>query len=243
MPDLTSRQQDLLRALVDEYIETAEPVGSDMLDRRYNLGVSPATIRAEMVRLTDLGYLKKPHASSGRTPTAMGMKYYVHELMKPKSLSVKDEVLLKERLWEDRFEYARLMREACRAIAQYTHALGVVVTDEGDIFTAGVANILDMPEFYDIDVAKEVLTVVDDAGRLQEIVALSQEDAPIHVIMGEDIGHEFLAPVGFVFTRFEAGTRNHGVIGVVGPMRLNYALVVPTVDYVSGLIREVTSSW
>ncbi len=243
MPELTPRQQELLEALVDEYIETAEPVGSDTLDRRYNLGVSPATLRSEMVRLTDLGYLKKPHASSGRTPTAMGMKYYVQELMKPKELPVKDEVSIKERLWEDRFEYARLMQEACRALASYTHSLGIVVTDEGDIFTAGTANILDMPEFYDIDVAKEVLTVVDEPSRLEEIVALCQGDDPVHVIMGEDIGHEFLAPVGFVFTRFEAGRGHRGLLGVVGPMRLNYSLVVPTIHYVSNLMREVTRSW
>ena len=61
---LTSRQTQILKTIIDEYIETAEPVGSDALDKKYNLGVSPATIRNEMVALTKSGYLRQPHTSA-----------------------------------------------------------------------------------------------------------------------------------------------------------------------------------
>jgi heat-inducible transcriptional repressor len=66
---LTARQIQILKSLIDEYIETAEPVGSGALDKKYNLGISPATIRNEMVTLTKFGFLKQPHTSSGRVPT------------------------------------------------------------------------------------------------------------------------------------------------------------------------------
>src|SRR5437762_12833664 len=98
--NLTRRQIEILKGLIEEYIKTAEPVGSETLEKKHNLSASPATIRNEMVRLTDLGYLKKPHVSAGRIPTPMGMKFYVKQLMKEKELSVAEEVSLKEQVWD-----------------------------------------------------------------------------------------------------------------------------------------------
>ena len=86
MHDLTQRQVEILKALIEEYIATAEPVGSETLEKKYGLSASPATIRNEMVSLTKLGYLKKNHTSGGRMPTPNGMKFYVKQLMKEKDL-------------------------------------------------------------------------------------------------------------------------------------------------------------
>ena len=94
MENLTTRQIQILKAIIEEYIETAAPVGSEMLDKKYNLGISPATIRNEMVRLTSLGYLKQPHTSAGRIPTSMGMKFYVDQLMEEKALSLNSRIFL-----------------------------------------------------------------------------------------------------------------------------------------------------
>src|SRR5258708_6464339 len=102
MHDLTQRQIDILKSLIEEYIETANPVGSETLEKKHSVSASPATIRNEMVRLTELGYLQKPHTSAGRIPTAMGMKFYVTQLMKEKELSVAEEVAMKEKLWDYR---------------------------------------------------------------------------------------------------------------------------------------------
>jgi len=97
MHNLTQRQIEILRAIIEEYINSAEPVGSETLEKKYNLSASPATIRNEMVRLSESGYLKKPHSSAGRVPTPMGMKFYVTQLMKEKVLSTVEEVALKEK--------------------------------------------------------------------------------------------------------------------------------------------------
>src|SRR3989338_6920773 len=96
--DLTERQKNLLRAVIEKYIETAEPIGSETIEKEASLGVSPATIRNEMVRLTGLGYLRQPHTSAGRIPTSVGMKFYVDQLMEEKTLSLKDEGAIKEEL-------------------------------------------------------------------------------------------------------------------------------------------------
>ena len=82
MSDLTDRQRQLLKAIVEAYVKAGEPVGSEYIEKTFNLGVSPATIRHEMVHLTEMGYLKQLHTSAGRTPTSMGFRLYITELMK-----------------------------------------------------------------------------------------------------------------------------------------------------------------
>src|SRR3990172_3821165 len=94
--DLTDRQKNLLRSVIEKYIETAEAIGSETIEKEAGLGVSPATIRNEMVKLTSLGYLRQPYTSAGRIPTSTGMKFYVDQLMEEKALSLKDEVAIKE---------------------------------------------------------------------------------------------------------------------------------------------------
>src|SRR5437660_12839964 len=113
MIDLSERQNELLKVIIEEYIDTAEPVGSESIERKHKLGVSPATIRNEMARLTELGFLKQPHTSAGRAPTSMGLKYYIQHLMQERELSVRDEVAVKERLWDQRSEERRVGKE-CR---------------------------------------------------------------------------------------------------------------------------------
>src|SRR5258708_5482937 len=100
MNELTQRQIEILKSLIEEYIETADPVGSETLEKKHNLTASPATIRNEMVRLTNLGYLKKAHISSGRIPTPQALKFYVNQLMKEKELSVTEEVGVKKKVWD-----------------------------------------------------------------------------------------------------------------------------------------------
>jgi len=87
MHNLTERQIEILKAIIEEYIDTAEAVGSETLEKKRNLSASPATIRNEMVKLAEYGYIKKLHSSAGRVPTPEGMKFYVKELMKEKELS------------------------------------------------------------------------------------------------------------------------------------------------------------
>ena len=170
--DLTDRQKALLKAIIEEYIELAEPVGSEVIERKYNLGVSPATIRNEMVHLTKEGYLKQPHTSAGRVPTSMGFRLFIQELMKEKQLPVAAEVSIKEKMWEQRLQQERLLKEAVKALAQRCDMLGLALDDEGQIFYAGAANILDWPEFYVIDVTRFVLSLFDENPRLQEMCGL-----------------------------------------------------------------------
>lgn len=243
MADLTERQQALLKAIVEEYIEFAEPVGSEVIERKHNLGVSPATIRIEMGRLTDLGYLRQPHTSAGRAPTSMGMRFYISELMKEKQLPVTAEVSIKEKLMSQRHKQERLLKEAVLALAERLDMLGLAIDDEGQQYYAGAANILDWPEFYDIDVTRFVLSLFDENPRLGEIIGRAVGSDPVHILFGEDMEFEYLRPTSFVFTKYDVSAEKSGVIGVLGPARMNFPLVLPYVKYVRNLLNEALKNY
>lgn len=243
MHDLTQRQIEILKALIEEYIETASAVGSETLEKKHNLSASPATIRNEMVRLTELGYLKKLHTSAGRVSTPKGMKFYVKQLMKEKELSVAEEVALKEKIWDYRDTSPRFFKELVKTLAEKTHTLAVVSTQDGDLYASGFANILDMPEFYDIDLTKSLLSIVDETGYFTQICAHVTQEEDVNVFMGEDLGPKLQGPYGFVFTKYETPLHHMGEVGVLGSERLNYMAVVPTVRYFGDLIEEIAEGW
>lgn len=121
------RKMRILQAVTDDYISTAEPVGSRTIARKYALGVSPATIRNEMSDLEELGYLEQPHTSSGRVPSDKGYRFYVDVLMDPVELppetreQLREEVLAKHRATE------QTIHRAARLLAMLTRYTAVVM--------------------------------------------------------------------------------------------------------------------
>ena len=242
MAELTERQTKILKAIVEEYTETAQPVGSEGLERKYELGASPATIRNEMVKLTEAGYLKQPHASAGRIPTKEAFKFYVNQLMEEKELSIAEEVAAKEKIWDSRFDFDCLMHEAIKVLAQQSKALALAEVEEGGIYHAGYANILELPEFYDIDVTRTILSMLDGAEEVRKLFSRCFGEGPIHLLLGDELGYDFLEPCGMVFTNFDAGPRRRGYLGVIGPNRFDYPRIIPLVRYFGNLIEELATN-
>lgn len=238
---LTPRQIIILKAIIDEYITTAEPVGSETLEKKYSLGVSPATIRNEMVRLTQMGMLSQPHASAGRSPTPAALQFYVDKLMKSKEMSVAEEASVKEKVWDYRQEMDKFLRESTKALASKTRALAFTATDDGDLYYAGAANILDMPEFYDYELTHHLLQALDQADFWWGVVSHGSD--PFDVLIGDPLGKRgFLDQCSVIYYRFETPKLN-GAVGVVGPSRLNYPSILPVVRYVGSLIGELGNRW
>lgn len=243
MSELTDRQKNLLKIIIDEYIDSAEPVGSETIVEKHSLGVSPATVRNEMVSLTNSGYLKQPHTSAGRIPTPVGLKFYVTNLMKENNLPVKDEVTIKESLWDQRFQFHRLLRQAARELSAQTGSLAIAYSEDGDVFYAGASNILEMPEFFDIDLTKAVLEMMDRHETLEAVFAKAVGDEPVHILLGDELGQGYFEYCGMVYSPFGSGKKNAGVIGVLGPSRMRFNRVVPTVRYFGDLLTELTRNW
>lgn len=239
---LTDRQAIILKAVIEEYTATAEPVGSVTLEKKYDLGISPATIRNEMVTLTKTGFLQQPHTSAGRIPTPMALKYYVRELIKEEDMSVAEEVAVKEKVWDHRFEIDKFLKEITRALAQKTKTLAVACTSQGSLYHAGHAYILENPEFYDIDVAREVLSMIDEFALINAIFSKATGDETIHILVGDDLDNDMFYNLGLVFVDFSAGDVN-GYLGIIGPSRLNYPTIIPTIRYFGDLVSEIAKNW
>ena len=242
MSDLTQRQIKLLKCITEEFIETATPIGSETLEKKYSLGISSATIRNELSTLTQMGFLKKSHLSAGRSPTSMGLKYYVRNLMTPKNLTASEEIGAKEKVWNYRNEFDRLLHETTKELATRTRSMAIATTDHGLVYNYGASNLLEEPEFYNIDVTKTVLSLLDNSNFWFEIINKAgtlEDEKIVHLLIGEDLGLEHLEPCGFIYQNYEAGPHK-GILGVIGPARFHYPHVVPLVDYFADLISTIT---
>lgn len=119
--DLSDRQLKILQAIISDYVENAEPVGSRSIAKKYDLGVSPATIRNEMSDLEEMGYLTHPHTSAGRVPSDKAYRLYVNELMKKKNLSMQEKQAITDRLSASRDEFDATLRHAAELLSEITH--------------------------------------------------------------------------------------------------------------------------
>lgn len=117
---LDERKQRILKAVVQEHVETAEPVGSEALLLHYDFGVRSATIRSEMAELAELGYLRQPHTSAGRVPSDMGYRFYVDRLMGPSSLLQLEAEKARQALTSVATELDKVLTETCRILSGLT---------------------------------------------------------------------------------------------------------------------------
>jgi heat-inducible transcriptional repressor len=126
MKSLTERQETILALIVHEYVDGAKPVGSKYLVKHYNLGISSATVRNEMVALTEAGLLRQPHTSAGRVPSEMGYRYFVRKLVGDPDLPADDKRLISHQFHQARSDIDEWVQLAASVLAQHSHVASVV---------------------------------------------------------------------------------------------------------------------
>ena len=322
--DMDERKLKILHAIIHDYISTAEPVGSRTIAKKYDLGVSSATIRNEMADLEDMGYIEQLHSSSGRKPSDKGYRLYVDKMMQLRKLSPQEEYMIKNKFLNDAlYEVDKIVRHATIVLSELTNLIGVVkapsvmeskiksvqlinvdnynvlsviVTDGGliknsmirvkhpidndslnkinvllnfrlrnlsinminlevinnlkkdlgeykDIFDAiipnlyeslsdddeedmyfeGATNILEYPEFKDIDKAKKILSFVGNVSNMANIL---ENKGKMSIIIGKENNLEKAKECSIITAVYGIGDRALGCIGVIGPTRIPYSKVV-----------------
>lgn len=172
---MDDRKNRVLQAIVDDYVNTAEPVGSRTIARKYRLGVSPATIRNEMSDLEELGYIEQPHTSAGRVPSDRGYRYYVDCLMESQDLHDGEREQIR-RAFERRLrEMDALIREGARILSDATHLTGVALGPQ--IGRAAFKEIRLVPVTRD----RALLVYITDAGFMENTLV----DLPVEVTLLE----------------------------------------------------------
>lgn len=239
---LSDRQLELLKIIIEEHLDSSEPIGSTYLVEKYNLRYSAATVRNEMARMLEEGFLQMLHASSGRVPTPMAYKFFLTEVMEEEELPVLQEVAIKQRLWSQRFDFYKLLREAATSLADAARELAIITTDDGYVVHSGEVNLLDNREFWDIDAAKAALHLADRYELLERVFKkASSENSPC-CIFGDELGNGHLTDCSMLFMPYSTD-KSSGHVAVLGPARTHYATVIPALKYTKVLIEELTGSW
>jgi len=140
---LTGREEQILAAVIDHYVQSAEPVGSRVIAQRYQLGLSPATIRNTMQDLEERGLLKQPHTSAGRVPTDLGYRYYVDRLLRPEPLTRSETNKIKKEVAHDSAALSEILNQTSKVLASVTNQLGVTVSPA---FDKGVLTHIDLAQ-------------------------------------------------------------------------------------------------
>lgn len=240
MEELTPRQIEILKAIVLEYTETGIAVGSEVLEKKYKLGVSPATIRNEMVELASKGYLKKSHFSAGREPSAKGFRYYITHIMQEKQISTIDEVSYKNSLWDSRAHLHRLLSASTRILADKTGMVSISVTNTGDMYYSGVSCLFDEVDMLGNQSARHLCDILDEYAFWQQVMQrYSATNQEVFYMLGEeDFSDPAFESIASVMGEFRVG-EVQGVIGLIGPKRMRYDVYIPQVRYFSHLLEDI----
>ncbi len=189
---LTERERTILQAVVEAYIETAEPAGSRRIVRRYDLGLSPATVRNTMADLETKGFLTHPHTSAGRMPTDLAYRYYVDSLMGRRDLSSRQRARIEREFAEPSpaSELEAVVRRAARVLGLLTGELGLAV---GPILAEAVLLKVD---FVPIDSGKALMVLTLQSGVVRTV----------YVDLPAALPPETLASVGHVMSERLSGS-------------------------------------
>lgn len=326
--ELTDRKKQILKIVTEEYIQSAEPIGSKAVVERMPGKISSATVRNELADLVEMGYLEQPHTSAGRIPSAKGYRLYVNELMEHKTVSGEeaeritsaldsqmkqiDQVVAragqmasslvgypayavadhKKAVTVQRFELIAVGEDSFIAVVmlsdsrvksqlmrlelpvdadtlpQLSHLLNTHFTGVGaekmnatlmslseqvsgqwflllnrvteyactlleeaqhqQVFTNGASQLLKFPEFRDIDKAHDLMSFMVDN---KEDLPVPQSDAPMQILIGPENVNDALKESSVVIASYDIGDNMRGLVGVVGPTRMDYAAVAARLSY------------
>lgn len=157
---LNERKKKILQIIIEDYISSAEPVGSRIIARKYDLGLSPATIRNEMSDLELLGYLEQPHTSAGRIPSAQAYRFYVDALIEPGTLTDNDMALIDGWYNERRRNIDDIFQSTAKILSRMTQNVSMVLTNQQTI-----ANFCYL-KFLPLDSQHAILCIVADDGSI-----------------------------------------------------------------------------
>jgi heat-inducible transcriptional repressor len=147
---MNERQRKILGAVIKEYTDSAEPVGSKVLVEKYHIKASSATIRNDMADLEAVGFLFQPHTSAGRIPTDKGYRYFVEEIMEDKVLSFSEQKKLQTEFLKLKAQQSRMSRTMAKVLSNFSGSLAITGTEK-EVYDFGIRELLSNPEFSERD--------------------------------------------------------------------------------------------
>jgi transcriptional regulator of heat shock response len=236
--DFESRRRAVLSAAISRYIHEAEPIASEDIAGDFSL--SSATIRNIFSELEEAGLLTHPHTSGGRIPTHKGYRYYVDFIISQMEL-LDDE---KERILK---EYSRKIKrledaleETSEIISAITHYAGIVsfLEWQDKFLYKGISQVLEQPEFQDLEKIRLLIRVMEDKQRLLDVINRNFTEN-VKVYIGQELGFPEMENCSLVVSSYRFKDKPQGRIAVLGPMRMEYKQIIPTLGYISQVLSGV----
>ncbi len=236
--DYEARRRVVLEAAINKYIEGAQPIASEDIAGDFDL--SSATIRNIFAELEEAGYLMHLYTSGGRIPTDKGYRYYVDFLLSQMALldNEKERIVMQYTREIKRLEDA--LEETSEIISTITHYAGIVsfLERQDRFFYKGISRILEQPEFRDLKKLSILIKIIEDKQRLLDII---NRDFPekVKVYIGHEIGCPEMESCSLVVSSFRLKDRPSGRLAVLGPVRMEYKQIIPTLEYISEVLTGV----
>ena len=239
--DITERQNAILMAIIKEFMGDANEVGSLSLVEKYNLGVSSATIRNEMVKLMALGLLEKNHISSGRLPTDQALRLYVSKIIDRSSLNPLVSVEIRQGIFRDRFSKDIVIKSILQILAKETDSVVFLILDD-DVRYYGLANILAFDEFQSIEKIKSVISILEDDVFFKNM-AQKYAGSGVSLLIGGESGVGTLQNCAMAFTKIPFWGKDESYVGVIGSKRMDYSKVIPALREIKNSLENAMSGW
>lgn len=168
--DLGNRKRLILQAIIEDYINTAEPVGSRTISKKYLMGTSPATIRNEMADLEEMGFIEQPHTSAGRIPSDKGYRLYVDKIMKQNTINEVQQQIIRKEFLDTLGEIDRLVKHASKLLSQMTQYTSIVMAPQ--LRRTSIKQI----QLIRIDNSTVLAVIITDAGIVKNSVLRLVQD-------------------------------------------------------------------
>ncbi len=240
----TDRRLEILRAIVEEYVQTQEPVGSKAIAENHALGISPATIRNEMAVLEEEGLIKQPHTSAGRIPTDRGYRIFVDKLATVKPLSSAERRAI-ETFLDGSYDVDDLVKRSAKLLSDITKQVAVVkypiigdTQGREKMAIAGTAHLARSGDGTDLS---SILEALEEQVVLLRL--LDDANPIVNVTIGSEQKDAHLQTTSLVTMEYGFENSPVGALGVLGPTRMDYAGSMSAVSAVARYIgRFITES-
>ncbi|MFQ5681189.1 MAG: HrcA family transcriptional regulator [Candidatus Omnitrophota bacterium] len=239
--DYDKRKKEVLGATVDFYVRNASAVSSEAVASI--LSYSSATIRNIMADLEGLGLLTHTYTSSGRMPTDRGYRFYVDNLLLEIELLWAEKARVIREYKNSRRELNLLLEKTSEILSSLTHYTGItsfVSSSEDKMFYRGMVRVLEQPEFQDLKSIKSLIALLEEKRKLLEIINQDIEEN-IKVYIGREIPAEDMDNCSLVVSSYKINHKPRGRLAVLGPTRMEYAKVIPVIEYISEILSDVLS--
>jgi transcriptional regulator of heat shock response len=246
---LTQRQQKMIQAIIDTYIEAAEPVSSKFLERKHFSDISSATIRSEMNELEQMGMLAQLHTSGGRVPTDRAYRFYVDGILARNDFSLPQKI--KVRITQDINktgpEPRSINQTAAKLVSELSDNLAIANTLESDdFFKHGLASLFESPEFRQLDTIFRITDIFEHFDRvfsqMEREFFRNYRQQSVQVIIGRENPVNNIRNETVILARYDLPQNQTGSLTVIGPMRMDYRRNISLINHVINEINNKSNN-